>query len=65
MLWALQRSVLYRLLDLIELKCKVTHSATNSQLETHLKLVNLAKKDARAHLQAPSQGFQGFLVLFL
>ena len=33
MLWTPQRSLLYRLLDLIEVKCKVTHSATNSQVE--------------------------------
>ena len=25
----------------------------------------LEEKDAKAHLQAPSQGFQGFLVLLL
>ena len=33
MLWAPQRTLLYRLLDFIGVKCKVTHSATNSQLE--------------------------------
>ena len=33
MLWAPQRSLLYRLKDLIEVKCKATHSATNSQLK--------------------------------
>ena len=33
MLWAPQRSLLYRLKDSIEVKCKVTHSATNSQLK--------------------------------
>ena len=34
MLWALQTSLLYRLKDLIEVKCKVTQSATNSQLKS-------------------------------
>ena len=33
MLWAPQRSLLYRLKDSIEVKCKVTHSATSSQLK--------------------------------
>ena len=33
MLWAPQMSLLYRLNDSIEVKCKITHSATNSQLK--------------------------------
>ena len=33
MLWAPQRSLHNTLKDLIEVKCKVTHSATNSQLK--------------------------------
>ena len=33
MLWAPQRSLLYRFKDSIEVKCKVTHSATNSPLK--------------------------------
>ena len=36
MLWDPQR---YRLKDSIEVKCTVTHSATNSQLKTWLRLL--------------------------
>ena len=47
MLWVPQRSLLYRLKDPIEVKCKVTHSATNSQLKTRLRLVNLRETTLR------------------
>ena len=43
MLWAPQRSLLYRLKDSIEVKCKVTHSATNSQLKNSPETVNLTE----------------------
>ena len=33
MLWGPQRSLLYRLKDSNEVKCKVTHSSTDSQLK--------------------------------
>ena len=43
MLWAPQRSLLYRLKDSIEVKCKVTQAATNSQLKNSLETVNLTE----------------------
>ena len=43
MVWTPQRSLLYRLKDSIEVKCKVTHSATNSQLKKSPETVNLTE----------------------
>ena len=39
-LWAPERSLLFRIKDSIEIKCKVTHSATNSQLKNLPETVN-------------------------
>ena len=56
MLWAPQKSLLYRLKDSIEVKCKVTHSATDSQLKNLPETVNLTENGSKAH-------FQGSLLL--
>ena len=41
MVWAPQRSLLYRLLDLDEVKCKTHTQQQRTQLKTHLRLVDL------------------------
>ena len=53
MLWAHQRSLLYRLKDSIEVKCKVSHSATNSQLKNSPETVNLSENASKALSKAP------------
>ena len=58
MLWAPQRSLLYRLKDSIEVKCKVTHSATNSQLKTSPETVNLTENAERHTFKAPCCCFE-------
>ena len=57
-LWAPQRSLLYRFKDSIEVKCKVTHSATNSQLKTHLRHVNLTENAQSDTFKAPCCCFE-------
>ena len=53
-----QRSLLYKLKDSIEVKCKGTHSATNSQLKTHLRLVNLTENAKSDTFKAPCCCFE-------
>ena len=44
--------------ELFNLRCYIQHLIDENEDE-------ITKKDAKAHLEAPSQGFQGFLVLVL
>ena len=58
MLWAPQRSLLYRLKDSIEVKCKVTHSATNSQLKNFPETVNQTENAQSDTFKAPCSCFE-------
>ena len=58
MLWAPQRSLLYRLKELIEVKCKVTHSATNTQLKNLPETVNPTENAVKALSKGPCCCFE-------
>ena len=55
MLWASQRSLLYRLKDSIEVKCK-THTQQSTSSSESLRPVNLTENAPKGH-------FQGSLLL--
>ena len=57
MLWAPQRSLLYRLKDSIEAKCK-THSAINKLNSKEYETVNLREKASKGHYQGSCCRFQ-------
>ena len=49
-----------------QLRSSARHILSNRQAQLkQLRLVNLPEKDTKAHIQAPSQGFQSFLLWFL
>ena len=57
-LWFLQRSLLYRLLVLDEVKCKTHTQCQRTQLKTHLRLVNLAENAEQHTFKAPCCCFE-------
>ena len=48
-----QRSLLYRFLVLIDVKCKTYTQQQNTQLKSHLRAVNLTENDAEHTFKAP------------